>query len=66
MDVNEARKQLFAQRSQSLENLPPILGALEQHIKRVCYQSNCWNRALIPDPDLRSPADWGWKKDDMF
>ena len=36
--------------------------ALEQHIKRVCYQSNCWNRALIPIPDLPTPADWGCKR----
>ena len=61
--INEARKQLFTQKSRALENLPPTLAALEQHIKRVCYQSNCWNQALIPNPDLPSPADWGWKKD---
>lgn len=62
-EINEARKQLFTRKSRTLENLPPTLAAPEQHIKRVCYQSNCWNQALIPYSDLPSPADWGWKKD---
>ena len=38
MEINEARKQLFTQKSRTLENLPPTLAALEQHIKG-CYQS---------------------------
>ena len=63
--INEARKHLFTLKSRTLENLPPTLAALERHIKRVCYQSNCWNQALIPDPDLPSPADWEWKKDQI-
>ena len=63
IEINKARKQLFTQKSRSLESLPPTLAALEQHIRRVSYQSNCWNKALIADPDLPSPADWGWKKD---
>ncbi len=62
-EVNEARKHLFTRKSRSLENLPPTLASLEQHIKRVCYQSNCWNQALIPKPKLPSPGNWGWKKE---
>ena len=27
------------------------------------YQSNCWNQALISNPDLPSPTNWDWKKD---
>ena len=38
--VNEARKQLFTQKSRSLENLPPTQAALVQHIKRASYQAN--------------------------
>ena len=49
--------------SRSLENLPPTLASLKQHIKRVCYQSNCWNQTLIPKPDLPSPANWGRQKE---
>ena len=47
LEVNKARKHLFTRKSRSLENLPPTLTALEQDIKRVCYQSNSWNQTLI-------------------
>ena len=33
MEVNAARKELFTQKSSSLENLPPTQAALKQHIK---------------------------------
>ena len=36
--VNEARKQLFAQ-NRTMENIPPTLHALEQHVKRDVYQA---------------------------
>ena len=61
MNVNNARKQLFTQKSRSLENLPPSQEALKQHLKRACFQSNCWNKALLSNQVLPSPADWGWK-----
>ena len=32
-------------------------------LKGCATSLNCWNQALIPDPDLPSPAAWGWKKD---
>ena len=62
MGVNEARKNLFTQKSRSLENLPPTLAALVQHIKRASYQANSWNKALCLNPNLPSPMDWGWQK----
>jgi len=62
--VNDARKWLFTQRSRSLENIPPTQAALRQHIKRASYQANCWNMALTLIPELPSPKDWGWWKDD--
>ena len=60
--VNDARKQLFAQKSRSLESIPPTQAALEQHLKRARYQCNCWNMCLSPDPQLPDPFDWGWTK----
>ena len=60
--INNARKQLFAQKSRSLENIPPTQAALEQHLKRARYQCNCWNMCLSPDPQLPDPSDWGWTK----
>ena len=41
--VDDARKQLFAQKSRSLENILPTQAALEQHLERARYQCNCWN-----------------------
>ena len=60
--VNDAKKELFAQKSRSLENIPPTQVALEQHLKRARYQCNCWNMCLSPDPQLPDPSDWGWTK----
>ena len=60
-----ARKQLFTQKSRAVENMPPTKAALEQHIKRATFQANIWCKALEPDPQLPSPADWGWVKEDL-
>ena len=64
VSVNDARKQLFTQKSRSMENKPPTKGSIVQHIKHASYQANCWNRALCLDPCLPSPIDWEWQKDD--
>ena len=63
MEVNEARKQLFSQKSRTLDNILPTQAALKQHIKHTCYQANCWNQALIMDPEMTEPSDWGWTKE---
>ncbi|MGH0155330.1 UNVERIFIED_CONTAM: hypothetical protein FKN15_029328 [Acipenser sinensis] len=63
MEVSEARKQLFMQKSRSLENIPPTQAALKQDIKWASYQANCWKQALTPDLEPPSPSDWGWRKD---
>ena len=57
LEVNEARKQLFIQKSRTLETIPPAKAALEQHIKRVSYQARCWSQALVQNPQLPSPSD---------
>ena len=61
--VNDARKWLFTQKSRTLENIPPTQAALRQHIKRASYQTNCWNKSMIPNPEFPSPSHWGWWKD---
>ena len=66
MEVNDARKQLFSQKSRTLDNIPPTLAALKQHIKRTCYQVNCWNQALVMDPEMPEPSDWGWTKETIW
>ena len=62
--VNEARKQLFCQGNRKIENIPPSKAALFQHVKRACLQAgHIWGQALIAEPHLPSPSDWGWKLD---
>ena len=63
MEVNDARKRLFTQKSRNLENIPPTQAALKQHIKRTCYQANCWNQALVLNPEMPDPSDWGLTKE---
>ena len=49
--VNEAMKQLFAQ-NRKMENIPPTLHALEQHVKRAVYQAgHIWGQSLIGEPE---------------
>ena len=57
--VNEARKKLFIHKSRSLVNIPPAKAILEQHIKRASLQAHCWSQALVKNPRLPSPSDWG-------
>ena len=35
LQVNDARKQLFTQKSRSLENIPLTYSALKEHVKRA-------------------------------
>lgn len=62
-EVNDAKKQLFTQKSRTLENIPWTQAALKQHIKRTWYQANCWIQALVMDSVMPDPSDWGWTKD---
>ena len=63
MEVNDARKHLFSQKSRTLENIPPTQAALKEHIKRTCFQANLWNQSLVLDPKIPEPSDWGWTKE---
>jgi len=36
-DINEARRKLFARKS-NVKQIPPTKAALEQHVKRAVYQ----------------------------
>ena len=62
--VNAARKQLFSYGNRKLENIPPSRAALLQHAKHASFQAGqVWGQAMIADPSLRSPSEWGWQKD---
>ena len=61
--VNEARKQLFAQKGRPMEAIPPTQAALVQHIRRAIYQGiHCWGQALQPWMTLPCPSRWGWMR----
>ena len=62
MEVNDARKQLFAHKSRALDSIPPTHTAHQQHIKHASLQANCWNQTLVLNPELPNPSDWGWTK----
>ena len=57
-NVNETRKQLFAQKGQTDDAIAPTRVALLQHTNRAAYQAgHCCGKALTPSPDLPSPGD---------
>ena len=62
--VNDARLEMFARKQRPYDAIPPTRAALVQHIKRAVYQAaSIWSQALVCQPTVESPADWGWKKD---
>lgn len=59
--VDEARLDLFARKQRSYDAIPPTSAALKEHAKRAAYQAGIiWGQAMTTNPDLPSPADWGW------
>ena len=46
--VNQARKELFTQKSRAIDGLPPTLAAPVQHTKRAAYQAgHCWGQMIV-------------------
>ena len=62
--VNEARMELYFQRSPNVERIPPTSNALLFHTKRAVYQCGVWSRCLLPKQDLPSPENYGWSRND--
>ena len=64
IEINKARKKIFA-RCNNVKRIPPTYDALEQHVKRAAFQGGfIWINTLEKQPELPSPCDWGWRKDD--
>ena len=52
---------MFARKELPFNTIPPTQAALQQHAKRAAYQAGViWSQITCTDPDIRSPADWGW------
>ena len=60
--VNEARMELYFQRSHNIETIPPTSNSLLFHTKRAIYQCGKWSRTLTAKQNLPSPANFGWKE----
>ena len=62
-EVNKYRRQLFAQCSRQIENLPHTQDSLKQRVLRAVYQAAfVWSRSLIPMHNHPSPVELGWNK----
>ena len=60
--VNDARREIFCQKNQSMESLPPTKNALIQHIKRSVYQTGIWATAFETQASLPAASLFGWQK----
>jgi len=61
--LKELRWLLFRKKQAKSEQLPPTQAALREAIKRAHYQAMIWANDKVPNPDLPSPENYGWKKD---
>lgn len=61
--INEARRELFCQRSKTMETIPPTQEALLQHCKRVAYQAWIWTTSTSSQQQIPSPEGNGWTID---
>lgn len=59
--VKELRWLLFRKKQAESERLPPTLAALKEAIKRAHHQCMVWNNDIVPNPELPSPSNYGWK-----
>mgnify|MGYP000084937868 FL=1 len=61
--VNELRWSLFKKKQAQSERLQPTHGALREAILRAHYLTMVWNNDEVPNPNIPSPENYGWKKD---
>ena len=65
LDVNHARKVMFAQKGRELERIPPTRDALMLHLQRAVYQaSHIWHNMMVCEVATPSPSAWGWESGD--
>ena len=61
--MNELRKQLFTQKTRTIDNIPPTRDELLQHTKRTAYQGSViWGNCLGANPSMPTPDLFGWQK----
>ncbi|KAK3733482.1 hypothetical protein QZH41_007067 [Actinostola sp. cb2023] len=62
--VKELRWFLFRKKQAQSDRLPPTQAALYEAILRSHYQLMVWNNDIVPNPQLPSPQNYGWKMDE--
>ncbi|KAG5863643.1 hypothetical protein JTB14_032329 [Gonioctena quinquepunctata] len=60
--TNQIRKELFCQKNQAMENLPPTEDAFLQHIRRAVYQAGIWTTSTQTQQVIPPPHDFAWNK----
>ena len=61
--IPDLRWHLFCKQLAESNKLPPTLGALEEHIKRVRLQSRVWCQATLIQQQPFEPLKFGYYKD---
>ncbi|CAH3146077.1 unnamed protein product [Pocillopora meandrina] len=62
--VKELRWLLFRKKQAQSERLPPTRGALLKAVLRAYYQAIVWDNDVVANPDIPSPENYGWEKND--
>ena len=60
--IDDLRMELYFQRSQNIELIPPTSNALYLHTLRCIYQAGVWSLCLLPFQNRPSPCEYGWHK----
>ena len=62
--VKDLRRWLFKKKQAQSEKRPPTQAALKQTVTRANYQAMVWNNVIVPQSQLPSPHNFGWKWED--
>lgn len=62
-DVDDVRLDIFAQKQRPYETILPIQAVL----KHAAYEVGCiWSQSTVCQPEMQTPANWGWtRKEDL-
>ena len=62
--VKDLRWWLFKKKQAQSKKLPPTQAAPRQTVMRANYQVMVWDNDIVPQPQLPSPDNFGWKLED--
>jgi hypothetical protein len=62
-DVNVLRMNLFCQKNQHVERIPPTQDALRLLVQRALYQASIWATSHLPVQELPDPCLFGWTEE---